>query len=115
MVTTPQLAAEFVAARVGRMARDARMPIAGVIENMSGGAFGAGGGMTLAEDLGAPLLGTVPLDAAVCAAGDDGVPLVLAAPDHPAARLLSGIAADLPLVRRSLVGRALPLFVGAKV
>ena len=74
VVTTPQLAAESVAARVGRMARDARMPVAGVIENMSGGVSGSGGGIALATELDAPLLGTVPLEAAVCVAGDGGVP-----------------------------------------
>ncbi len=113
VVTTPQLAAESVAARVGRMARDARMPVAGVIENMSGGAFGSGGGSALATELDAPLLGTVPLEAAVCVAGDGGVPLVTGSPDHPAARVLAGIAEDLPVLRRSLVGRSLPLFVTA--
>jgi ATP-binding protein involved in chromosome partitioning len=113
VVTTPQLAAETVAARVARMARDSRMPIAGVIENMSGGAFGAGGGTALAQDVSAPLLGTVPLHAAVCEAGDSGVPLVLAAPEHPAAQVLAGIADALPVMHRSLVGRSLPLFVTA--
>ncbi|MET0998410.1 MAG: P-loop NTPase [Marmoricola sp.] len=113
VVTTPQLAAESVAARVGRMARDSRMPVAGVIENMSGGAFGSGGGTALAEDIGAPLLGTVQLDGAVCAAGDGGVPLVLADPGHESARMFLDLARDLPTMRRSLVGRSLPLFVGA--
>jgi ATP-binding protein involved in chromosome partitioning len=57
----------------------------------------------------APLLGQIPLDAALCAAGDAGVPLVLSDPDAPSARELSRVAATLPLVRRSLVGRPLPL------
>ena len=56
VVTTPQKAAEQVAARAGRMALDARMPLAGVVENMTGGAFGVGGGARLAEQLGTPLL-----------------------------------------------------------
>ena len=111
VVTTPQPAAESVAARVGLMARDARMQVAGVVENMSGGAFGAGGGARLAAALDAPLLGSIPLDAAVCTAGDDGVPLVLSAPGHPAAQVLRGVAAGLPAARPTLVGRQLPLFV----
>lgn len=113
VVSTPQHAAQSVASRVGRMALDARMPVAGVVENMSGAAFGSGGGETLAAGLGAPLLGTLPLDAAVCEAGDAGTPLVLAAPTHPIARRFGDLAAGLPVVRRSLVGRSLPLFVGA--
>ena len=107
--TTPQVAAEQVAARVGRMARDARMPVAGVVENMSGGAFGTGGGQRLATAIDATLLGQVPLDAALCDAGDAGTPLVLSDPTSPAAAALSAVAHALPVVRRTLVGRSLPL------
>jgi ATP-binding protein involved in chromosome partitioning len=111
VVTTPQVAAEAVAARVGRMARDARMPVAGVVENMSGGLFGAGGGTRLAATIDAPLLGQVPLDPRLRTAGDQGVPVVLAEPGAPSSVELLRIAADLPVVRRSLVERRLPLFV----
>jgi len=112
VVTTPQAAARTVAARVGRMARDARTPVLGVVETMAGDVFGAGGGERLAADLGVPFLASVPLAAEVCAAGDAGVPLVLSAPEHPAAGTLRDLAARLPDARRSLVGRSLPLFVG---
>ena len=112
VVTTPQAAARTVAARVGRMARDARTPVLGVVETMAGDVFGAGGGERLAGDLGVPFLASVPLAAEVCAAGDAGVPLVLSAPEHPAAGTLRDLAARLPDARRSLVGRSLPLFVG---
>jgi ATP-binding protein involved in chromosome partitioning len=112
VVTTPQRAAEQVAARVGRMALDARMPVAGVVENMTGAAFGTGGGARLADTLGAPLLGQVPLDEAVCEAGDAGVPLLAARPEAPSAARIRAVAEALPAVRASLVGKALPLFVG---
>lgn len=121
VVTTPQPAADTVAARAGRMAKDLRMPVAGVVENMSTlvcGAcaqqtplFGEGGGARVAGRLGVPLLGQVPLDLGLREAGDLGVPAVLCAPDSPAARELSRIAADLPVVRPSLAGRPLPLSV----
>ncbi len=110
-VTTPQVAAEAVATRVGRMARDARMPIAGVVENMSGGLFGEGGGARLAASVDAPLLGQVPLDLPLRAAGDQGVPAMVAAPAAESVVELRRIAATLPVVRRSLVGRSLPLSV----
>jgi ATP-binding protein involved in chromosome partitioning len=110
-VTTPQPAAELVATRVGRMAREARMPIAGVIENMSGGMFGEGGGARLAASIDAPLLGQVPLDLPLRMAGDAGVPALLGTPDAASAVELRRIAAELPVVRRSLVGRSLPLSV----
>jgi ATP-binding protein involved in chromosome partitioning len=111
VVTTPQRAAEQVASRVGRMALDARMPVAGVVENMSGAGFGAGGGDRLAQTLGAPLLGRVPMDERMCRAGDLGVPLLVGAPDAPSTRAVGAVAAALPAVRRTLVGRPLPLFV----
>lgn len=120
-VTTPQLAAQKVAERVGTMARDARMPIAGVIENMSAVAcgtcgettpvFGSGGGSRLAAAIGAPLLGQVPLDLALREACDLGIPAVLHTPEAHSASELQRIARALPVVRRSLVGRSLPLSV----
>lgn len=120
-VTTPQLAAQTVAERVGRMARNVRMPVAGVIENMTelvcdacGGRtalFGSGGGQRLADEIAAPLLGQVPLDVHVREAGDLGVPAVAHAPQSPAAVELSRIARHLPVQRRSLAQRPLPLSV----
>ncbi|HEX3613208.1 MAG TPA: P-loop NTPase [Sporichthyaceae bacterium] len=120
-VTTPQPAAQGVAARVVTMAREASMPIAGVIENMSSTVcdgcgehselFGSGGGAALAELAQAPLLGKVPLDRELRVAGDLGTPVVRSAPHAASAQALAAIATTLPTVRRSLVGRALPLTV----
>jgi ATP-binding protein involved in chromosome partitioning len=120
-VTTPQPAAQKVAERVGRMARNARMPVAGVVENMSAlvcgschettALFGSGGGARLAAAIDAPLLGQVPLDIELREAGDAGVPAMVSAPDAHSTQELRRIAAALPVVRRSLVGRSLPLSV----
>jgi ATP-binding protein involved in chromosome partitioning len=120
-VTTPQLAAQTVAARVGRMALDARMPVAGVIENMSTHVcascdartplFGEGGGARLAADLGTTLLGQIPLDLPLRTAGDVGVPAMTSSPDAASVVELRRIALQLPVARRSLVGRSLPLSV----
>jgi len=94
VVTTPQIAAQKVAARVADMAKRSHMPIVGVIENMAGfttesgehhAIFGSGGGATLADDLGVPLLGSVPIDPFVASGGDDGQPVVTVHPDSPAA------------------------------
>ena len=120
-VTTPQPAAQTVAERVGRMARNARMPVAGVIENMSAlvcgtchestALFGSGGGQRLAEAIDAPLLGQVPLDIELREGGDAGVPAMISHPEAHSVAELRRIAAELPVVRRSLVGRSLPLAV----
>jgi ATP-binding protein involved in chromosome partitioning len=94
VVTTPQLAAQKVAARVADMARRSYMPVVGVIENMSGfttedgrhyALFGTGGGRRLAEDLGVPLIARVPLDPFVAEGGDEGAPVVRAHPGSPSA------------------------------
>jgi ATP-binding protein involved in chromosome partitioning len=120
-VTTPQPAALSVASRVVTMAQDARMPVAGVVENMSvatceacghGTAlFGEGGGAALAEKADVPLLAQVPLDTALREAGDSGVPVVRRNPGAPSAQVLRSLAAGLPTVRRSIVGVPLPLSV----
>ncbi|NNC90947.1 MAG: Mrp/NBP35 family ATP-binding protein [Acidimicrobiia bacterium] len=94
VVTTPQRTAQKVAARVADMARRSFMPVIGVIENMAGFTtpsgehfklFGEGGGRELADELGIPLIGSIPLDPFVVAGGDGGDPVVGAHPDSPAA------------------------------
>jgi ATP-binding protein involved in chromosome partitioning len=76
VVTTPQPAAQEVAARAALMAQKTSMRLLGVVENMSGDVFGSGGGERLADELGVSLLGTIPLDPRVREAGDAGEPLV---------------------------------------
>jgi ATP-binding protein involved in chromosome partitioning len=77
--------------------------------------FGSGGGQAVADSLAAstgtrvPLLGQIPLDQRVREGGDDGIPVVLAAPDSPAALALQGVADVLAGRQRSLVGRSLGL------
>ncbi len=86
IVTTPALSAQKVAARAADMARKGYLRVAGVIENMSGfvcdhgtryDLFGAGGGARLAEEIGAPLLASIPLQPEVSAGGDSGRPAAL--------------------------------------
>jgi ATP-binding protein involved in chromosome partitioning len=109
VVTTPQKAAQKVAIRVADMARRSHMPIAGVIENMSGEMFGSGGGAELASELGAPFLGSVPLDRSVVDGGDNGRPVVLDG-NTPAAERLTGIVGTIteilpPLQMDTCTGR----------
>jgi ATP-binding protein involved in chromosome partitioning len=100
VVTTPQPLAQEVAVRAALMARKTNMRLIGVVENMSGDIFGAGGGAELARSLEAPLLGTVPLDPLVRQAGDLGVPIVSAEPDSSPARAISAIAETIAATRR---------------
>jgi ATP-binding protein involved in chromosome partitioning len=82
------------------MAQKTNMRLIGVVENMTGEIFGSGGGQALADDLHIPLLGTVPLDPSLRAAGDAGKPLVLSGPSTPAARALDEIAETIVETRR---------------
>jgi ATP-binding protein involved in chromosome partitioning len=99
VVTTPALAAQKVAIRAVSMARKSFLRVAGVIENMSAftdhhgdthALFGEGGGQTLADDAGVPLLGQIPIEPRVSAGGDAGEPEVLG--DSPAAQAFRDIA-----------------------
>jgi ATP-binding protein involved in chromosome partitioning len=104
VVTTPQQAAQKVAARVADMARRSFMPVVGVIENMSGfttedgkhyAVFGSGGGQELADDLGVPLIGQIPLDPFIVEGGDSGTPAIREHPNSPAARAIAAAALQL--------------------
>ena len=99
IVTTPALNAQKVAARVADMGRKNYLRIVGVIENMTEfiapdgsrhALFGSGGGQQLADDIGVPLLGSVPIEPAVSDGGDSGEPAVLG--EGPAADALRSIA-----------------------
>lgn len=126
IVTTPQAAAAEVAERAGSISQQTRQRVAGVIENMSAmvmpdgstmDVFGEGGGQIVADRLGVilghevPLLASVPLDPALRSNSDAGTPIVLEAPDSPAAKELRAVADQLAIRSDSLVGKSLNLGV----
>ena len=100
IVTTPQPLAQEVAARAALMAQKTNMRLLGVVENMSGETFGTGGGERLAEDMGVPLLGRVPLDVRLREAGDAGEPLVESDPGSEAARAITALAEAIAATKR---------------
>jgi ATP-binding protein involved in chromosome partitioning len=100
IVTTPAISAQKVAIRAADMAQRSFLRVAGVIENMSAftcehgstyALFGEGGGAVLARDIGAELLGQVPIENAVAHGSDHGEPIALAG-DSPAAEVFRDIA-----------------------
>ena len=125
VVTTPQLASAEVAERAGSLASQLHQRVVGVIENMAYlpcphcgervEVFGAGGGQAVADTLSritgapVPLMGEIPIDPRLRMAGDTGEPIVLSAPDSPAAIELMKVAQQLSDRSRSLAGRQLGL------
>lgn len=104
VVTTPQPAAQRVAQRSAFAARKLKLSVRGVIENMSWFTgddgtryelFGRGGGQSLADELGVPLLGQVPLVPALREGGDSGVPVALTDPGGEAASAFDELARTL--------------------
>jgi ATP-binding protein involved in chromosome partitioning len=101
IVTTPATSAQKVAIRAADMARRSFLRIAGVIENMSTficehgtsyPLFGTGGGQALADEIGAELLGQIPIEPSVAFGSDSGEPVAIAG-RGPAADAFRAIAA----------------------
>lgn len=108
IVLTPQDVAQQIANKAVIMFRtleessQRRIPILGIVENMSGfvcprcneeyDIFGSGGGLRASLRLGVPLLGSVPIDPTVCMAGDAGRPAILLAPESRQAEAFRRIA-----------------------
>jgi ATP-binding protein involved in chromosome partitioning len=108
IVTTPQPAAQQVAVRAAQMAEKVGMRIIGVVENMSylvgtgQEIFGSGGGQRLADEVGAPLLGSVPLDPVLREAADAGMPVLEAAPHSESAAAITALAGRIQGTRRGI-------------
>jgi ATP-binding protein involved in chromosome partitioning len=102
VVTTPQGVSVSDVRKAVAMFRQLNIPLLGVVENMSyfvcghcqerTEIFGHGGGAGIAESMGIPLLGEVPIDTRVRSGGDEGRPIVVAAPDAPAAQAFLAVA-----------------------
>jgi ATP-binding protein involved in chromosome partitioning len=121
VVTTPQPAAAEVAERSALVARQTGQRVIGVVENMAGLAqpdgsvlelFGSGGGADAAARLSTPeepvrVLASIPLSIALREGGDTGRPIVLTAPDDPAALAIVALASQLASRGRGLAGRKL--------
>jgi len=118
IVTTPQEVAVGDALKGARMFERVNVPVLGVIENMSGFTdpdtgkvwhiFATGGGERLAEEVGVPLLGRVPLQPGIAEAADRGSPVVVELPESPAARVLTEMAQAVAQLARSR-GGSLPI------
>ena len=103
VVTTPQQVSLADSRRAVAMYKKLNIPTLGIIENMSyfvcrncqteADIFGTGGGEKMAESLGVPFLGRIPLYQPIREGGDSGVPLMISEPEAPAARAIT-VAAE---------------------
>jgi ATP-binding protein involved in chromosome partitioning len=102
IVSTPQDVALLDARKAMDMFEKTKIPLLGLIENMSSyicpecgheaHIFGHGGAKAEAERLGLPFLGAIPLDIAIRLAGDAGVPVTARAPQSPEAQAFRAVA-----------------------
>jgi Mrp family chromosome partitioning ATPase len=102
IVTTPQEIAVQDVRRCVVFCWQVSLPVLGVVENMSGfvcpkcgertDLFGAGGGRGMAEEMGVPFLGAIPMEVAVMVSGEAGAPIVQAQPEGAAAEAFRRIA-----------------------
>jgi ATP-binding protein involved in chromosome partitioning len=96
IVTMPSDLSRAVVEKAIMFARRLNMPIAGIVENMSGfvcphcgykiDIFQSGGGEKMAKETGVPFLGSIPIDPQVSTDSDKGAPFVIAHPDSAAAK-----------------------------
>jgi ATP-binding protein involved in chromosome partitioning len=103
VVTTPNDLSTVDARKALRMFEKVSVPVLGVVENMAWFSppdlperryyiFGRGGGQRMARELGVPFLGEVPIDPRVAEGGDAGKPIVVYAPESPAAAAFRELA-----------------------
>ena len=105
IVSTPQDVALNIAQKAIAMFKKLKCPILGIIENMSyyvcphcgrrDEIFGNGGARQIAEQLGIPFLGEIPLTTQIRETSDAGTPIVLSDPDSPAAKAFTAVAEHL--------------------
>lgn len=101
IVTTPQEVSLIDARKGLEMFRQVRVPVLGIVENMSYFVgedgkryeiFRHGGGQKLAAEAGVPFLGALPIDPRVAECGDQGEPIVRRYPDSPVAQAYLALA-----------------------
>ncbi|MFM8272866.1 MAG: Mrp/NBP35 family ATP-binding protein [Gemmata sp.] len=118
VVTTPGEVSLIDARKGVKMFGEVRVPVLGIVENMSyfedaSGTktpiFGVGGGAKLAQESSVPFLGEIPIDPRVAQCGDQGEPLVRKHPDSAVARAYMTLAKTVADVAAKPAAAALPL------
>ena len=97
IVTIPSEVSQAVVKKAVTFARQMKVPIFGIVENMSGmvcphcgeliEVFSKGGGAKVSREMDVELLGSIPMDPQISIDSDNGVPFINANPDSPAANI----------------------------
>jgi len=105
IVTIPSEVSQMVVKKAVTFARQLKIPIIGIIENMSGFTcpkcgseveiFKTGGGEKIAEEMNIPFLGRIPLDPRICEDSDNGRPFITEHADSPAAKSFMKIVSNI--------------------
>jgi ATP-binding protein involved in chromosome partitioning len=110
VVCTPQKVALLDAVKAISMFDQVKIPVLGIVENMSGDIFGRGGARQKAKELGLPFLGEIPIEAQIRIRGDEGQIGSLFEDDNPAKphllRMTENVA--MQIVKRVLMDAPLP-------
>ncbi len=98
IVTIPSEVSQIVVEKAVNFAFKLKIPIIGIVENMSGFTspesgkiykiFGEGGGERIAKRMNVPFLGKIPLDPRIAETSDKGIPFALQYPNTPAGKAL---------------------------
>ncbi|GLT42355.1 hypothetical protein SLA2020_163580 [Shorea laevis] len=102
IVSTPQDVALIDARRGVNMFSKVRVPILGLVENMScfkcphcgkpSFIFGEGGTRKTADEMGLPIVGEIPIEVEVRKGSDEGIPIVISAPESQVSKAYSEVA-----------------------
>jgi ATP-binding protein involved in chromosome partitioning len=105
IVTIPSEVSQAVVKKAITFAREMKVPILGIVENMAGmicphcgemiEVFSSGGGARVSDEMGVDLLGSIPMDPRIAADSDSGTPFVVSHPNSPAAKVFSDIVAEI--------------------
>jgi ATP-binding protein involved in chromosome partitioning len=105
IVTTPQELSLSDVRRSIQFCHALKLPVLGVIENMSGfmcphcggstELFGSGGGEEMARQMDVPFLGRIPIEPDIVTSGDSGKPFVYHYGKTSFAKIFEGIVTDL--------------------
>ncbi len=105
IVTIPSEVSQAVVKKAVTFAREMKVPILGIVENMAGmicphcgemiEVFSKGGGARVSDEMNVDLLGSIPMDPRIAADSDQGNPFVVSHPDSPAAKVFQEIVAEI--------------------